>query len=60
MDKKHPKCPHCNCDNVAEIAFGYPGPEMLEEAERGDIVLGGCCVTDNDPKWHCKDCEHEW
>jgi len=60
MDKKQPICPLCNSNNVAEIAFGYPSPEMFEEAERGDIVLGGCCVTDNDPKWHCKDCEHEW
>ncbi len=60
MDKKHPTCPSCDSKNVAPIAFGYPGPEMMEEAQRGKIVLGGCCVTDDDPEWHCKDCEHQW
>jgi len=60
MSKNHPKCPSCNSDNVAAIAFGYPGPEMIEEADRGDIVLGGCCVEEDDPEWHCKDCAHEW
>ena len=40
--------------------FGYPDPEMSEASERGEIVLGGCCVTEDDPKWQCKDCEHEW
>jgi len=33
---------------------------MIEDLDKGDIVLGGCCVTENDPEWHCKDCEHEW
>ena len=33
---------------------------MLEDEERAYIVLGGCCVTEDDPEWHCKDCDHEW
>jgi hypothetical protein len=33
---------------------------MMEARERGDIVLGGCCVTENDPEWHCNDCDHSW
>ena len=60
MPKKKPKCPKCNSDNVVPIAFGYPSPEMMEEAESGEIVLGGCCIEENDPEWHCKDCDHEW
>ncbi len=60
MSKEKPKCPSCSSDNVAIIAFGYPGPEMMEEAQRGDIVLGGCCVSGDDPEWHCKDCKKEW
>lgn len=60
MSRAKPKCPSCNSENVATIAFGYPGPEMITAAERGEIVLGGCCITEDDPEWHCKDCEHEW
>ena len=60
MSKEKPKCPSCSSDNVAVIAYGLPGPEMMEEAERGDIVLGGCVVTDDGPEWHCKECAHEW
>jgi len=58
--RKKRTCPECSSENVARIVFGYPGPEMMEESERGDIVLGGCCVDEDDPEWHCKDCEHEW
>lgn len=60
MSRAKPRCPLCNSENVAGILFGYPGPEMSEASERGEIVLGGCCVTEDDPKWHCKDCEREW
>lgn len=32
------------------------------EKEHGEppIWIGGCCVTDNDPKWHCLACGHEF
>ena len=60
MSTEYPKCPKCGSDKVAAIQFGNPSPEMIEEAERGHIVLGGCCIEEDDPEWHCKDCEHEW
>jgi len=52
MPKKTPKCPKCQSENVAAIEFGFPSPEMIEGADKGDIVLGGCCVTEDDPEWH--------
>ena len=58
--RKPPNCPECGSENAARIAFGYPSEEMIEQSERGDIVLGGCCVTEDDPEWRCKDCENEW
>ena len=30
------------------------------ELERKDVVLGGCIVTEHDPKWECNDCHHRW
>ena len=60
MTREKPTCPKCSSENVAAIVFGYPSPEMFEDRERGEIVLGGCCVTEDDPEWHCKECEYGW
>lgn len=59
-DWKRPPCLNCGPSNVARIVFGYPDLEMMEASDRGDIVLGGCSVTEDDPEWRCKDCQHEW
>ena len=52
------KCPNCQSTNRAEILWGLPADmrEIEKELERKEIVLGGCCVTGNDPKWACNDC----
>ena len=60
MSKQKPKCPSCQSEDVVPIEFGFPSPEMVEAAGRGEIKLGGCCVEVDDPEWHCNDCEHEW
>lgn len=60
MPKKVSTCPKCQSKNIAAIVFGFPSPEMIEGEDKGDIVLGGCCVEVDDPEWRCKDCEHEW
>jgi len=47
------KCPSsCSSTNRAKILWGLP-VDMMEienELEREEIVLGGCLVTENDPK----------
>lgn len=55
-----PPCPSCNSERVVPIVFGYPGPAMLDQMEAGKIMLGGCLVDEDNPEWHCKDCEHDW
>jgi hypothetical protein len=60
MPKKTPKCQECQSENVAAIEFGFPSPEMIEGSDKGDIILGGCCVDVDNPEWHCMGCEHEW
>ena len=48
--------------NIADILWGYPADmeSIKEELERKEIVLGGCLVTNHDPKWECNDCYHRW
>ena len=57
---KEIKCPQCNSSDIIPISYGYPGFEMMEKSTKGKIVLGGCCITDNQPNKHCTECEFEW
>lgn len=59
---KTPSCPKCSSINVAEILWGYPIPssELDKALEDRTIVLGGCCVEPNDPRWKCNDCSNRW
>ena len=38
--------------------YGEPMEEGVKDWQAGKVVLGGCCITGNDPAWHCKDCEN--
>ncbi|MGN0144876.1 MAG: hypothetical protein ACI398_07825 [Clostridium sp.] len=59
-------CPKCKSKNIIPIIYGYPSNEMFEESNRGECILGGCCIeTDEDMKNclnrnHCNDCGYEW
>lgn len=56
-----PPCPSCRSKvNAVPIVFGMPEEELEEQARRGEVVLGGCCVTDDDPRWFCKSCKREF
>ena len=55
------KMSHCGSSkSVIRIVYGMPGFDLQQEELEGKIMLGGCCVTDDDPDWHCKECKHEW
>ena len=57
------KCPNCNKEWIARILWGLPADYdkyLEEQIERKDIILGGCLVTDHDPKWECNECNHRW
>ena len=53
-------CPFCGYGHPMEIVYGMPAHEAEQEAERGEIMLGGCCVTDSDPKWYCPSCRRKF
>jgi rubredoxin len=54
------KCPVCGSRNAQEVVYGYPDMDLVEQADRGEVVLGGCCIEDDSPRWQCRDCGHEW
>ena len=43
-----------------DIIYGYPGFELVEQEERGEIVIGGCVIDAAAPDRHCRSCQHEW
>ena len=54
------KCPKCSSDLVVPIMYGMPGPEMQQDYFDGKIKLGGCGMSEENPDYHCKDCNYEW
>jgi hypothetical protein len=39
-----------------QIAYGFPGRELFEMAERGEVALGGCCLYPGMPFNCCRFC----
>lgn len=48
-------CPSCG-GKLVPIAYGLPGEELMEAAQRGEVAMGGCVVTGDDPVWQCREC----
>ena len=53
------KCPNCGTKGTP-IVYGYPTYEAFENEQKGEIILGGCCITPNSPTKVCKNCGKEW
>ncbi|OQB35148.1 MAG: hypothetical protein BWY09_02417 [Candidatus Hydrogenedentes bacterium ADurb.Bin179] len=53
------KCPRCGSENVARYLFGLPNwnPELMDKVTRKEVKLGGCCMSMNDPRYHCNACQ---
>ena len=53
-------CPSCGSLEVVAIYYGEPTREAMQEAEKGLIALGGCCVFEDDPRKHCNACGEDF
>ena len=42
------------------ITYGLPTIETWEASDLGEIALGGCCLSDDDPEWECRSCHHRF
>ena len=45
---------------VVPIVWGMPDEELFESADRGEVALGGCIVTGEDPHYECRRCSSRW
>lgn len=53
--QKPETCPQCG-GKVVEIIYGEPTQETFEMAERSEVMLGGCILTEDAPDWQCTKC----
>mgnify|MGYP000855944048 CR=1 FL=1 len=55
------ECPKCGSTRVAKIVYGLPvfSDQLNAAIKDGRKVLGGCCITGDDPAWKCLDCKTE-
>ena len=62
MTESNPMCPICKNKKTALILWGYTclDEELQKAINNKEIALGGCIVTDHDPKWECTSCNHRW
>jgi DNA-directed RNA polymerase subunit RPC12/RpoP len=54
MNRK--KCPECGSTTaLRKYIYGMPdGP-----VDESKYLIGGCCITGNDPTYECIDCGHQ-
>jgi DNA-directed RNA polymerase subunit RPC12/RpoP len=53
--KKDVACPACGA-RLAMVVYGLVGPELVEADRRGEVWLGGCIISSDDPRYRCPEC----
>ena len=55
LTDKPDTCPQCG-GKIVDIVYGEPTAETMDAVERGEVMLGGCCITEDAPEWQCVRC----
>jgi len=54
-----PKCPNCG-NKLAKIIYGMPSSDIMDQVEKGEVFIGGCCVDEENPEYHCNVCRRSY
>jgi len=46
----------CGGSPATPVVYGYPTRELIESAERGEVILGGCIIEADQPRRLCPGC----
>lgn len=52
-------CPNCNVE-MKPYVYGFPTPDLMDKADNGEIILGGCVVFDYKPTHYCNVCQEQY
>ncbi len=47
-------CPYGHEDHIIPILYGFPSEKAFESAEKEELKLGGCIISDCNPHLYCK------
>jgi rubrerythrin len=58
VKSKPEKCPVCEFYPVSTILYGDMGysPQLSDQMEKREVVLGGCSIYPDKPRWQCSKC----
>jgi hypothetical protein len=51
------QCPKCGSRKIVPIAYGFPSGTTVEKGKRREIILGGCMIDLDSPRYGCLDCQ---
>ena len=62
LNSKPNYCPVCGSDKIATYLRGMPAMSLKLESDikEGKIILGGCCISDDDPFCNCPECKTDF
>ncbi len=49
-------CAICGKSPAIPVVYGFPSPDLMEQAARGEVLLGGCVIEGGEPGQLCADC----
>ena len=55
-----PPCEQCGLSSSLPIVYGLPDLEASYRAYKGEIALGGCLISDTNPKRRCRECGYSY
>ena len=53
-------CPKCKSNMIIDIIYGFPSDELINDASKNKVELGGCVIEPNNHKYKCKSCGNEF
>ena len=62
-------CDRCGSEEITEISYGLPGwiivdepidPRIQSLIDENLIVLGGCVISEDSPKYFCRKCKNKF
>ena len=61
LSRRPKKCPTCTHSPVGTILWGEPDmtPELRKSMNEGKVIIGGCCLSPDDPTWECSNCNQQ-
>jgi hypothetical protein len=62
VEKKPAQCPVCGSEKIATYLRGMPcySKQLQNDIDEGRIILGGCCISEDDPFCVCTGCKTEF